>query len=201
MRYLFCTIVFCLISGVSFGQYAVTLDTQMNYLPSFQINSDIHRGASAQKVSLSATNYSVEAGLHLSRGYDSSIDFSYGFNAAKVFAETYHSIFKVGFEFDRFFVNDYKRSYEEIGSIIEDDITESFQPYLEWEWAFSRSVSLFTQTGYRIMTSVTRRVTDIKYETNPVTGEKTPVNHRTKETQSFYGSGFELGIGLSVIIY
>jgi hypothetical protein len=173
----------------------------MNYLPSFQVNSDIHKGASAQELKISATNYSIEAGLHLSRGYDSSIDFSYGINFATVWTETHHSAFKVGFQFDRFFINDYKRSYEEIGSIIEDDITESFQPYLEWEWFFSRSVSLFTQAGYRIMSSKISRVTDIEYDCHPVTSEKTPITYRTQDTQSYYGSGFELGIGLSVIIY
>lgn len=201
MKYFFSIILFCLFANATFGQCSGKISVQANSLPSFRINSATHEGGSSQGILLSVSYHGTDLGLRLFRGYDNSIDFSYGVSAGLTFAEAYHHKFKGGMHLDRIYVNDYKRNYDEIGGIIEDDMTESFQPYLEWEWAFSKPVSFFTQIGYRLMRSETSRVTDIKYYTHPVTGEKDPFAYKTDYSQSYYGAGFEVGIGLSMIIY
>lgn len=201
MKYLFSVFLFCLFASSTFGQSAAKISIQTNSLPSLRINSAIHEGGSSQGILLSVSNQGTDLGLRLFRGYDDSIDFSYGISAGLMFAKVHNHKFKGGLHLDRIYVNDYKRNYDEIGGIVEDDRTESFQPYLEWEWGFSNKLSFFAQAGYRLMRSETKRVRDIKYDIHPITGEKQPFAYKTDYSQSYYGAGFEVGIGLSIIVY
>jgi len=82
----------------------------------------------------------------------------------------------------------------EVGAVLEDEFHESFKPFVEWQWDFSNYVSLFTQAGYRFLRTETKTVTEIRsrYENGSVKSYR--VSHNT----DFYGSGFELGAGVSL---
>lgn len=204
MRCFFYIICICLIAGVFSAQAQIKVGVQANHIPIFKINSETRKSSSSEGIRLVASNFDkfpAELGIHLSRGYDSSVNLSYGLFAGMAFLRTENHWFKAGLDVSRFVMEDYKQETDKKGGVIEDDLPTSFLPYTEWEWRFIQPLTLFMRAGYRIMASETSRVTDIKYETNPVTGEKTPVNYLTEETQSFYGSGLEFGVGLSVIIY
>ncbi|HET6528828.1 MAG TPA: hypothetical protein VFG39_08780, partial [Balneolaceae bacterium] len=65
------------------------------------------------------------------------------------------------------------------------------------QWNFSRYVSLFAQAGYRFLRTETETVTKIlsRYDNGLIR------SYRTSTDRRFYGSGFELGIGLSLNLY
>jgi len=183
------------------AQFSAHASLQMNTLPTLRVNSDTYQNGTAQGIQMLVRSPDVELGLHLFRGYDPAIDFSYGVSMGLPFATINDHQFKVGIQLERFFIDDYKMNRNEIGGIIEDDITDAFGPYAKWEWVISDLLSLYTKAGYRIMRSDVGRVTDISYGTNPVTGEKTQNGYQAKHSNAYYGSGFELGVGLSILLY
>ena len=80
-------------------------------------------------------------------------------------------------------------------------MTDALAPYAKWEWNFSKLFSLYTEAGYRIMRSDVNRVTNISYKTNPETGKKKQNGYQAKHSNAYYGSGFEFGIGVSLLLY
>jgi len=202
MRVLSLTLLLSLLScTVAVAQYTAHASVQVNTFPTLKVNSGVYENATAQGIQLLAKSSTAELGLHLFRGYDSAIDFSYSVSVGLTFAQIQNQQLKGGLQFDRFLIDDYKMNTDEVGGIIEDDLTDAFGTYLKWEWNFSKLFSLYTEAGYRIMRSDRERITNVTYETNPVTGEKTPVNYQSEHSQQYFGSGFEFGIGIMILIY
>jgi len=201
IKYFLCILLFTSFNGPALAQYTAHASVQVSTFPKLKVNSGVYENSTAQGIQLLAKSPMAELGLHLFRGYDSAIDFSYGVSVGLTFAELQNHQFKGGLQFDRFYIDDYKMNTDEVGGIIEDDLTDAFGTYLKWEWNFSKLFSLYTEAGYRVMRSDRERVTNVIYDTNAVTGEKTLTNYQSEHSQRYYGSGFEFGIGIMVLIY
>lgn len=112
MRYFICTAIFCLATGVSFAQGHIKVGLQANHIPSFKVNSTVHNQSSSEGVRLTVSDfnkYSFELGVHLTRGYDSSVNFSYGLFLAGAFLETERHRFQAGLDISRFVILHYKQ--------------------------------------------------------------------------------------------
>ncbi|HLR26165.1 MAG TPA: hypothetical protein VK112_09885 [Fodinibius sp.] len=125
MRYLFSTIVLYLVTGVFVAKAQLKVGLQANYIPTFKINSNTHNMSSAEGIRLAVSDFNkrrAEIGIHLLRGYDSSVNFSYGLFIGMAFLQTETHWVKIGLDVSRFVMDDYKLEIDKIGGIIEDDL-------------------------------------------------------------------------------
>lgn len=177
-----------------------SLGIHLNGYHNFQLNSVSHKHAQSQGISLSIYDYDqypVGIDLILFRGFDSSVDFLFGINIFRAFINNDLFRLKAGVGLNRFAVNNYKREYEVVGGEIEDQFPDSFKPYLELEWPFTRLIALRTTTGYRFSNGDFGTVTEIvdRYPN----GKPSRVN--VSNNFKWYGSGWEFGLGLHIKIY
>src|SRR5699024_12082330 len=98
MRHFICIAIFCLAANASFTQ-GLKVGLQANHIPSFRVNSTVHNQSSSEGIRLAVSDfskYSFELGVHLTRGYDSSVNFSYGLFLAGTIVKTQRHRFKAG---------------------------------------------------------------------------------------------------------
>ena len=86
---------------------------------------------------------------------------------------------------------------KEIGEIREDEFHENLKPFVEWNWRFSKHISLFANAGYRFLKSSTGTVKEVyeRYENGD------PKRISVSFDENIYGSGFEFGAGLDVTLF
>ncbi|MEL7832424.1 hypothetical protein [Fodinibius sp. Rm-B-1B1-1] len=179
---------------------SVSVGLHLNSHYNFQLNSVSQEYAQSQGISLSIYDYDqypVGIDFILFRGFHSSVDFLFGANISWAFIHNNQFRMKGGIGLNRFAINDYKREYEIVGGKIEDRFPDSFKPYLELEWRFTRLVSLRATTGYRLSNGDFGTVTEIvdRYPN----GNPSRVN--VSNDFRWYGSGWEVGIGMDIQIY
>ncbi|NGP88293.1 hypothetical protein [Fodinibius halophilus] len=172
------------------------LSFQQKTTPNFELYGQHHTGLSPWELEASAYNSEIspiEAGAYLSSGYPSYIAISYGLNLAYLYPINSSQLLKAGINVGRFKMNSFDDTVE-VGAVLEDEFHESFKPFVEWQWNFSKYISLFAQAGYRFLRTETETVKKIlsRYENGLVKSYR--VSHNT----DFYGSGFELGVGVSL---
>ncbi|WP_138430506.1 hypothetical protein [Fodinibius saliphilus] len=175
------------------------LSFQQKVTPNFELYDQHHTGLSPWELEVSVYNSEItpiEAGAYLSRGYSSYIAILYGLNLAYLYPINSSQLLEAGINVGRFKMNSFDDTVE-VGAVLEDEFHESFKPFVEWQWNFSKYISLFAQAGYRFLRTETKTVTEIRsrYENGSVKSYR--ASHNTK----FYGSGFELGIGMSLKLY
>ncbi|SHE95381.1 hypothetical protein SAMN05443144_104180 [Fodinibius roseus] len=201
MRYVICSLLLCFTTGVASAQHALKISTNTRVAPAFRLNHTTHSNAFSSGLKLSVYSFDkapVELGLYYTRGYDSSVAFSYGVMLAFIFDVYKRHRLKLGAANGRLKMDQYKNEYKE-GGIQEDNLHKTYFAYLEWEWLFAKRLSLFARAGYRFLESETTTLHNERMETIPGTGREIPVYDREKNTR-FYGSGVEFGVGLSVTI-
>lgn len=196
MRYLLCTTALCFITGLTFAQQTLKLSTQTNIAPTFQLNDETYNAISnGLKLSVYDLDKApIALGIYYTRGYDSSIAFSYGIMAAFIYEIHKRHWVKLGVSNGRLKMDQYKNEYKE-GGIQEDDLHKTYFSYLEWEWLFTKHFSLFFKAGYRFLGSET---TTLYNKTIPDSGIP---DYDEKNDTGFYGSGLEFGIGISLHIH
>ena len=198
MRFLISCAVFSLIS---FNLYAqehkdFLVSFQQKAATNFELYNQSQNGIAPWELEVSVYSNDtapIEAGAYLSGGYSSSVAISYGLNLAYLYPIGSSQLLKAGLNVGRFKMDSFNDTVE-VGAVLEDEFHESFKPFVEWQWDFSNYVSLFTQAGYRFLRTETKTVTEIRsrYENGSVKSYR--VSHNT----DFYGSGFELGAGVSL---
>ncbi|NGP88291.1 hypothetical protein [Fodinibius halophilus] len=201
MRYTICILVFlgCAFTSAYAQHYPLKINAKVNANPNFKINS-VTNGGSSQGLGLLFSNlnkYPVEFGLVMQRGYNSSVQFSFGLTLAYVLVGFNNNWLKTGLEVSRFHLKKYRYEDDMVGDVMEDDRPTSFKPYLEWEWGIGQSFSLFIHSGYRLTLSQTKTITEILSRN----ADGTVQRFRTKEETNFYSSGFEGGIGINIKLY
>lgn len=201
MRYVICSVLLCFITGVTSAQHTLKLSTHTQIAPGFQVNHTTHSNAFSNGLKLSIHSFDtapIELGLFYTRGYDTSVAFSYGVMMAFIFDLNKRHRLKLGAANGRLKMDRYKNEYEG-GGLQEDNLHKTYSSYLEWEWLLAKGLSTFVKTGYRFLESETTTLHNERMESIPGTNRKIPVYDREKNTR-FYGSGIELGAGLSIII-
>lgn len=178
----------------------VSIGIHLNGHHNFQLNSVRQEQAQSQGISLSMYDYEqypIGIDFILFRGFHSSVDFLFGMNIFRALINHDLLRLKAGVGFNRFVLNDYKREYEVVGGEIEDQFPDSFKPYLELEWPFTRLIVLRATTGYRFSNGDFETVTEIvdRYPN----GKPSRVN--VSNNFKWYGSGWEFGLGLHIKIY
>lgn len=194
-------VILCIAVSQLYGQhdYLLKLGAQQKISPSFKLNNDTFKNTGAEEVRLSLYNFErVPIGIefYFSKGYNSSIDYSYGTRLSYVFfSESVHWL-KIGLSGGRFKMGDFEKG-KEVGEIREDEFHENFKPFIEWDWRFSKYVSLFTNAGYRFLRSNTGTVEEVneRYENGD------PKSIRVSNDGGLYGSGFEFGIGFDITLH
>jgi len=200
-RLLFTCFILCIAVGQLYGQeaYILKIGAQKKISPNFKFNDETFEHTNAEGIHLALYNFEyvpVSVEFYFSKGYDSSIDFSYGTRLSYVFfSESCHWL-KAGFSGGRFKMGDPERG-REVGEIREDEFHENFKPFVEWNWNFSKYISLFANTGYRFLRSNTGTVKEVneRYENGD------PKRIRVSNDGGVYGSGFEFGIGFDITLH
>ena len=173
---------------------------QTNTLTTFQVNSMNAGSSQSQGIVFSISDfeqYRFGINFHLFRGFNSAVDFLYGGGVFYAVVNQDSFRLKGGINISRFAVNDYRRENDVVGGKIEDQFPETFKPYLEIEWPLSPSIVLAAQGGYRISKSDITTIEEI-FERYP---DGSPFRLHASDSQKWYGSGWEFGLGLYVKIY
>lgn len=207
MRPIFLTVILLICFGSVKAQTVeedripdVSLGIHLNGHHNFQLNSVRQKQTQSQGISLSLSDYDqypVGIDFMLFRGFHSSVDFLFGVNIFRALLNNDQFRLKAGVGLNRFVLNDYKRKYEVVGGEIEDQFPDSFKPYLELEWPFTRLIALRAITGYRFSNGDFGTVTEIvdRYPN----GNPSRVN--VSNNFKWYGSGLEFGLGMLIKIY
>lgn len=181
---------------------------QKSHFPDFQLDDTQLSPGSAYSLQFSyhdADYTRMEYRFHYTRGYDSSVSYSYGVSAAAVFPLSDHLFLKPGIGADRYlmadrecksFVRAFLHSVFDTSDNCSDDLHSSFNPFIALEIKFSSPISVFIQTSYSMMHSNTVHKTETVTETYP-DGSKYNFD-RYESKNSLYGAGFGIGIGLRI---
>jgi hypothetical protein len=182
------------------------LSFQTSHFPDFRVDDSQFSPGSAYslKFSYHDVDYSrMEYRFHYTRGYDSSVSYSYGVSAAAVFPLSDHLFLKPGVGADRYlmadrvcksFVRAVLHSVFDTSDNCNDDLHSSINPFIALEIKFSSSISVVLQSSYRMMLSNTMH--KIETETAPDGNEYK--YDRFKSKNSFYSAGFGIGVGLKI---
>ncbi|MCW9707700.1 hypothetical protein [Fodinibius salsisoli] len=177
----------------------ILVSFQQKRAPNFELYNQSHSSITPWELEISAYGLEetpFELGAYLSDGYDSSITIAYGLNFAYLYPINDVQLLKAGLNAGRFKMKSFKDTVE-LGALLEDEYHESFKPFLEWQWDFTRYFSLFAQAGYRFIRTETGVVEKIlsRYENGSIR------SYRVDRDYDFYSSGFEFGAGISIRIH
>ncbi|HLR26164.1 MAG TPA: hypothetical protein VK112_09880 [Fodinibius sp.] len=197
-----CAVVILFVSNLYAQKHeGILVSFQQKMAPSFELYNQSHKSLTPWEVEISAYDLGempLEFGAYLSGGYASFIEITYGLNLGYLYSINDTHLLKGGLNIGRFKMEeDTFKDTVELGAVLEDEYHESFKPFLEWQWDFTRYFSLFSQAGYRFFRTQTETVKKIlsRYENGLVR------SYRVDRDTDFYGSGFEFGAGISVRIH
>lgn len=170
-----------------------------SYQPTFEINNNSFSNTTSTAFKLFVHEPDVapvELGMFITTGRNSTIDYFYGISPAYFMYKGKSHWFKTGVELGRFKLDKYQNDVV-LGATLEEEYQEALQPYLEWDWQISNYISLISKAGYRFISSHTRTITEItdRWENGTVR------SYRAKGKNHFYGSGFELSVGINITVY
>jgi len=176
---------------------------QTIYIPQFNVQEASGNNIQAYGVRWMLSDYNImplEFGFQAYSGFGDVSRISLGFNLAYLLAELQNHDFKIGLGLNRIDLEDVEVNEEEFGRHV-GDVTftvwgTEFKPYMEWEWTFSRFVSLFLQASYHVINGEKSVVTSVE-----ATGDPIFRNRVTDRDWSFFysASGFDVGVGISII--
>lgn len=181
---------------------------QTSHFPDFRVDDSQFSPGAAYSLQFSYhdVDYSrMEYRFHYTRGYDSSVSYSYGVSAAAVFPLSDHLFLKPGVGADRYLMADrgcksFARavfhSVFDASDNCNDDLHSSINPFIALEIKFRSSISVVLQSSYRMMLSNKMHKIETVTETAPDGSEYK--NDRFKSKNSFYSAGFGIGVGLKI---
>lgn len=142
----------------------------------------------------------VELGAHVYSGFGDVAGFSFGTNLAYIFADLKNHYFKAGLEYSKINLGDVLIDDGGLGPNVGDvrfiGWSTKYKPYLEWEWTFSRFISLYLQASYHFINGDKSVVTEIEATDDSIF--KYRVSERDRS--SFYSaSGYDVGVGISIM--
>lgn len=196
------------LSGLAQNHPKAGVSIIQDHFSKFQIHENNYLGSTAYtlKASFYDPDYTrLEYSLHHTRGYGSSVAYSYGFSAAYVIRFTDQFYLKPGLGLDG-----YKMKERECKSVIrsiistlfntndycDDDVHASFNPFVEMELKVNESISIVAATNYRAMLSSTAVVEETVVENEHKGRVIQYQNKGTKHT--FYKAGISFGMGLRI---
>lgn len=205
MRFLLSLGICLICASVQAQDFRSEIEVHTTYMPDFTVQqaSDRNVQAAGLRWMISDHDWSpAEFGLHAHIGYGDVARASIGASIAYLFARPGAQNFKLGVSFSKIDLEDVNQNKNGIGPNVGDvryiDAGTGIQPYIEWQWDFSRFSSLSVQTGYRIINAEKSVVTAVEPTDDPIVDRRVADRRRT----FFYSaSGFEIGIGLSVNLY
>lgn len=176
------------------------------YMPKFKVREASGRNLQAiglrWMVSSRERKVPFELGVNFSIGYDDVASASYSINLAYIFGEPNATNVKLGFGLGGIDLLDVDADKSGFGPHVGDVTFESggtqFKPYVEFECEPFRFASLFVRTGYRIINGGKTTITSVKKNTDGPTD-----TYQVRDDYTFFysGAGFELGFGVSIIIF
>ena len=211
MKYLFWIIpCFLLFSTTTQAQESyVRLGVHSSYMPEFTVQEASDNHVQPFGVRLLLSDYErapLEVGINAYANYGETARFSFGTSLAYLLAEWTAHDFKVGIgiskiELEDVFLKDVGFIGHQVGDVEFDGFGNEFKPYIEWEWLGTRFVTLFVQAGYRIINGEKTVVTEVEEVFDSQLNYPTTVVTDRKSSFFYSGAGFEIGAGISIILF
>lgn len=186
----------------------IGLSINSDFFPEFRIDEAEYTPSSAYGFQLSFydMNYTrLRFSFHYARGYHQSVSYTAGLSAGYVISlSDRFSLtpglgvmeYKMADRTCRFSFRSVMNTLFDVYESCPDDSHVSFNPFLEAELKLSEPFSILIQANYRAMLSNVRHLNETQTETLPGGGT---IEREFYETEnSFYGSGFGIGVALRI---
>lgn len=177
----------------------LNIGVQKKLLPSFKLNNDTFQQKDIYEYRLvmnilQTFPFSVE--YYFSHGYNPSMDYAYGGSLSYIFFSKTNYWLKVGLRQGKLKMGSFKTGYE-VGDIHEDDYHENSTPFIEFNFKFNKRFNISFTSGYRFLRSQTDTVVAVKERYDNGSPSLVTLSRNDK----LYRSGFEIGIGIDLIIF
>ncbi len=178
-----------------------TLDfgLEKKFLSSYTLNSERYDQSDIEEFRVVINNLGpipTSLKFYFSNGSNESMDYSYGLSLSYIFFAKNDYWLKTGLGIGRLKMGNFERG-NEVGEIREDEFHETFNPFIELSFNYSRRISLFVSSGYRFIRTQTETVTGVTARYN----DGSPRLIQVSLDEQIYSSGFEFGIGLDISIF